>query len=162
MASTHCFFVTLLVLYFRISSSSIAGKMWFFFFLVPGHQNKKEEDQFWRLETGVDLEIQTRGLISFFPYPSLLLPSPFLLSHLHPCLKNVGGEAQWDLWGSGGGVLRPLNDWNPPLVEDVSPNVELSILQSGLKTPILGTSKIPPMGWPDYFWGWPQVFRVFQ
>ena len=55
------------MLYFRISSSSIAGKMRFFFFLVPGHQNKKEEDQFWRLETGADLEIQTRGLISFFP-----------------------------------------------------------------------------------------------
>ena len=87
-----------------------------------------------------------RANFFFSPYPSLLLPSPFLLSHLHPWLKNVGGEAQWDLWGSGGGVLRPLNDWNPPLVEDVSPNVELSILQSGLKTPILGASKIPPMG----------------
>ena len=48
--------------------------------------------------------------------------------------------------GGEGGVLRPLNDWNPLLVEDVPPNVELSILQSGLKTPILGASKIPPMG----------------
>ena len=43
--------------------------------------------------------------------------------------------------GVGGGVLRPLNDWNPPLVEDVSPNVELSILQSGLKTQSWGPQK---------------------
>ena len=43
--------------------------------------------------------------------------------------------------GGEGGVLRPLNDWNPPLVEDVSPNVELSILQSGLKTQSWGPKK---------------------
>ena len=60
--------------------------------------------------------------------------------------KCRGGGSIGSVGVGVGGVLRPLNDWNPLLVEDVSPNVELSILQSGLKTPILGASKIPPMG----------------